>query len=963
MQSTARSQPAWRKEHLWLTLQALGFQAGAEAATLNKTLAHVSFGMNMFDKPNKDAFYVVFHFLFSKLNAVQCREVFRHCWPPLDKKKDAEFRKASYDWLRKISEDAGNGFPQVAASIFLSPGGPKFVQLLYHFARYVMLQHIKRNVDGTNFYIPDSLQLQIQDPEKALARNKVARQRYLRTLQRENFLINEYQKKAQLLVKQIRELRSEYGTLQNQCRATQNVKRDNENKEDQIKEVRKLWENIMENLKSVEKEMEVVDSVVVGEVDQYCLDGSKVSLNIPSALVSRIESEMHRLQIENVYEAGKVNLITIVQLLNEALKVINLEQSYNGGQELQVDRQYLAAKVKFENEVLTRLRHSRHKIKREDLVSINKSIVEKQKKWESKWKKILGKSPFSLFKGLNPVLELQPPLAPFSFDPAAEEALRSSIFSQYLVSLSDVSGKDSDIVDKDHNDSFTSFMDATLFTPRGRKSLPDRKGTPIQRRMSLNEMDFRTPTSAIKERFLQRTPNSLNKRRSDATWKPTQSSILPLTQTPCKQDAMSAARQQLAQQVADYIVNETPKSQLGRGMELDDLLGMLSTDPFLSRKEIPRTPENLLSDIRTSWRKAIQTEEFCNVSSPVEDLCIESPVEQESAHCSVVDLSMACFLSASHLSEHNDSPDPRMSQSTGKPDPQEKAAWSQNLTTSFASEIKKSEQDRFTPLKECENVELLPSAVGEVNHTFIFNDQSDSKLKDPTRITAAHQENVSAHSTLSWNSSKAMDYSNSSESHDVIQFGILHETIPEGDGNMSLNSTTSAQTPEVDRYSTRVGSGELPLDTTEGGWEAMERKMDLDSIRTRYEALKRTFFTSLTEEKSVGEHTPLSRVAKQKSESSLPRETNNVFSPLDKGLTLDLEYLNAQSPRDRKLSLPQLISFSPCEDNVRSRTMEDFSDVFEPQGAGNINETFDFTHTASDLQKSTDEGVGQLIML
>lgn len=39
MQSSVRSQPAWRKEHLWLYLQALGF----EAVVANKTLDHVSF--------------------------------------------------------------------------------------------------------------------------------------------------------------------------------------------------------------------------------------------------------------------------------------------------------------------------------------------------------------------------------------------------------------------------------------------------------------------------------------------------------------------------------------------------------------------------------------------------------------------------------------------------------------------------------------------------------------------------------------------------------------------------------------------------------------------------------------------------------------------------------------------------------------------------------------------------------
>ncbi|XP_068090489.1 HAUS augmin-like complex subunit 6 isoform X2 [Hyperolius riggenbachi] len=911
----------------------------------------------MFDKPNKDAFYVVFHFLFSKLNSVQCKEVFRHCWPPLDKKKDAEFRKAACEWLRKISEDAGSGLPQVVASIFLSPGGPKFVQLSYHFARYVMLQHIKRDVDGTNAYIPDSLQCRIQDPQKALARNKVSRHRYLQTLQRENFAIGEYQKKAQSLAKQIRDLRSECSVLQNQFRTQNEI---TVNKEvNGIDEVRRLWEDLMHKLKAVEQEVEVVDSVVGGDVDQYCLDGSDISLTIPNALVTRIESEMHRLQMENVYEAGKVNLITIIQLLNEALKVIKSELCCSGGQELQVDLQYLAAKVKFETEVLSRLKHTRHKIKREDLVSVNKSIAKKEKDWEKKWNRILGKSPFSLFKGLNPVLELLPPLDAFSFDPAAEEALRSSVFSQYPASLPDVTSKDYNIPDKDYNDSFASFMDATLFTPRGRNSLSFHNKMTPHRRMSLNEKDFRTPASTIKDRYFQRTPNSLQKRMSDVSWKQTPKSALPHTPTPCKQDIASAARLQLAQQVADFIVNESPRSLSGRPMELDDLIGMLSSDPFLSQKEIPRTPENLISDIRTSWRRAIQTEESGSVPSPVEDQCLESPAELESGHCSQVDLSMACFLSASHLSEHNESPDTRMSLNTGKPGPHEEEPLSQNLTPFSETEAKWSEQDDFVPSKECEQGKASKSPIGEKNN-IVFSHQYDSKLMDNTiPISALDHRNISAHSTLSWDSSKVMDYNNSSDSNDVIQFGILHETIPEGVGNISLSSTTSVETPEVNKHSSRVESIGFSLESTECGSNTMDRKTDIDSIRSRYEALKRNYFTPLTEV-NVGDHSPLSRIGKQKSESNLLSDSGRVFSPLERGLTLDLEYATP-SPRDRKLSLPQLISFSPCEDYVS--TNEDFLDVFEPEGTEHSNETSDFTHSASDFQKSTDEGVGQLIIL
>ncbi|XP_072010134.1 HAUS augmin-like complex subunit 6 [Engystomops pustulosus] len=953
MQGTPRSQPSWHKEHLWLALQALGFEAGAEAATAGKTLAHVTFGVNVFDKPNKDAFYVVFHFLFAKLDSGRCKDVFRYCWPPLDKKKDAEFRKTSFEWLKKISEEVGGSFPQVAASIFLSPGGPKFVQLLYHFAKYVLLQHIKKDVDEEHSFIPNTLQCRIQNPLKCLARNKVACQRYLQALQKENFVVKEYQKKAQLLVKQIRDLRSEFASLQTQFSDVQSASPDKSKRDVKIADVRCMWSTIMHTLKAMDKEMEIVDSVVGGDVDQFSLDGSNIVLNIPSVLVSRIESEMYMLQLENVYEVGKVNFMTIIQLLNEALKIVKQESIHNGGKEFQVDIQYISAKVKIETEILQRLKRIRHKIKREDMVSLNKSIAAKEWDWEKKWKRILGKSPFSLFKGLNPVLELQAPLAPLSFDPAGDDALRNSVFSHYQVSLPDLSNNDSSIKKKEASDSFVSFLDATMFTPSGRKSLPlNNKLTHSMRRLSLSEKEFRTPTSNRRESFMQRTSASALQKRTDS-WR-TPSGSLHHTPTSCRRDARGNARQQLAQQVADYMVSETPKSVANRGMELDDLIGMLSSDPFLSRKEIPRTPENLLSDIRTSWRKAIQTEEFSGASSPLEASCMESPAEPDPATYSQIDLTMACFLSTSHLSEQNESPNTGVLPNALNPPLLQEAIPSKdvlNLSTSESS----LHPEKFIFLKECGNSRISSPFV-EKNQTYVFERPPSAKLMDNTISTKrTDTENASAHTTLSWNSSNVADF-NSSDSQ-VIQFGILHETLPEGVCNASLNSTASIETPEAKK----ISSGNQLLHNIDNGLESMERKMDITSIRSRYEALKRTFYTSLTECENSQEQTPLRRAGKQKSESSLLTDSRDLFSPLERGLSLDLDCLMTPSPKNRKLSLPQLISFSPADD-VHVRHTEDFADVFDSQAPGPLNETYEFAQQAK-VQKCTDEGVGQLIKL
>ncbi|XP_053321869.1 HAUS augmin-like complex subunit 6 [Spea bombifrons] len=947
MQAAPRPSSSWQKEHLWMSLQALGFDPGTEAAAAGKSLAHVTFGVNMFDRPNKDAFYVVFHFLFGKLDNARCEEVFRYCWPHMDKKRDAEFRKACCEWLRKISEDAGSGFPQVVASVFLSPGGPKFVHLSYHFARFVLLQHIKKDVDGANSYMPEALQARVQDPQKALIRNKVARRRYLQMLQRENFVIGEYQKKAQLLVKQIRDLRSECAALQNQQKMVENSSTDQTERRSNIEQIRSMWNTIMQTLKSIEKEVEVVDCVVRGNVYQYYLDGSKVSLTIPNILVTRIESEMHKLQMENVYEAGKVNLVTIFQLLNEALKIVKRERcQYDKG--LPLDLQYLTGKAKFETDILTRLQTMRHKIKREDLVSINKSIADKEHEWEKKWRKVLGKSPFDIFKVLNPVLNLQPPMAPFSFEPATDEVLRNSVFYQYPPSAQDQHSTDSKDLNRESGQLRRSFMESTVLTPSGRNSLPLLCQTPtLKRRMSLNEKDFRTPTPNAKDSFLERTPSSaLNKRRSDTSWKTNAGSLLH-TPTPCKADPMSTARQQLAQQVAEFIASDSPRTLGGRGVELDDLIGMLSSDPFLSRKEIPRTPENLISDIRTSWRKAIQSEESSDVvASPLEPPCLDSPAEMDSAQCSQIDLSMACFMSTSHVSDlHNESVETtRIISNPGTSVPSQ----------STGSEMNTMGLEEFLiPIKESGT---LHSSFVDRNQTFVLDKEPVRILDNPLVLSVPRNENASAHSTLSWDSSKMVDYSNSLDASEVIQLGILHETLPDRVGNISLNSTDSPETRDI--INSQLNETDCILDTTEGSFKSLERKTDIHSIRSRYEALKTTLFTSLMDSGKGDKHTP-TRFSKQKSESSLTLDAGSVFSPAEKGLTLDVEYLMTPSPKDRKLSLPQLISFSPAEELVHVGK-DDLGDVFETQGAVNLNETFEF---ATDPLKCTDEGLGQLITL
>lgn len=46
-------------------------------------------------------------------------------------------------------------------------------------------------------------------------------------------------------------------------------------------------------------------------------------------------------------------------------------------------------------------------------------------------------------------------------------------------------------------------------------------------------------------------------------------------------------------QIAKMVTSESPQSGGERGIALDDLISSLDFNPFLTRKQIPRTPENL----------------------------------------------------------------------------------------------------------------------------------------------------------------------------------------------------------------------------------------------------------------------------------------------------------------------------------------------------------------------------------
>ncbi|NWV02253.1 HAUS6 protein, partial [Ptilonorhynchus violaceus] len=173
------------------------------------------------------------------------------------------------------------------------------------------------------------------------------------------------------------------------------MKQNDQNKNDaaeRIQKVRSMWTLIVEMLTSLKKEKEVVDSVLEDCVHPCILDGTDVALSVPGLLTHSVESNIHGYCTENLYEDGKLNFLTVIQLLNEALSILRDEHCPCELKELHRIEDIVSSYKKALQD-LNAKRLSREQCHCEQK---RQSISKKQEIWESKWRTILGQCPFGL---------------------------------------------------------------------------------------------------------------------------------------------------------------------------------------------------------------------------------------------------------------------------------------------------------------------------------------------------------------------------------------------------------------------------------------------------------------------------------------------------------------------------------------------------------------------------------------
>lgn len=933
---------AWEKEQLWRVLRALGFQPGAAAG------AKAQLGANMFDKPNHDAFQVVSYFLFQTLDQSLTKEVFKHCWPPFDQKRNAEFRKHCCEWLKKISAECGSSFPPVVGSLFLSPGGSKFIHLMYHFAKFVAVKYIKSNSKNSSTSSIETFHVKSQNLHRCIARCHVARNRFLHTLQKQDCVTRKYQENTQFLVKQIRSLRAEYIAYQDQI---QNMEPHDEqvNIQEKIVKVRSLWASVIETLECLDKEREVVSSVLSLD-NQYVLDGTNVTINIPTLLIDKIGKQLKQLHIGTIYESEKLNFLTVIQLLNEVLKVMKSEYCQSNQARLTVDLNFLEKEIKFQRERLSVLKQTRHKIK-EDLKTIRHSIIEKQGEWHTKWKEILGLSPFSLIRGSTSDVDILPPMSPLSFDPVSEEVYAKSILTQYPALFPDTPMQHNQENDCTRNilgavcdlsNSSDSFLQPASSLDRNSTKLLKTQSvgaTPgsalritsggLQGSCGMLEME---PRSAACKDMKISIPREKNETISKSTPEFEEEDSLSLNTVktiesstfggslPTKNpDPFQKEQDHLVEEVVKTVLSDSPQSSEGREIKLEELIDSLVSNPFLTRKQIPRTPENLISEIRTSWRKAVEMDNNGSPESLQEDTEQHGKVLPESSPVlhAPKEFSMASFFSETTASNTSQSHlcEERVVSDCLKSVPQKQVtSYINQSATSNESDLLNKNTDKqlldcsVSQNKQSETSQTQSFSPAVVSRKDVIG-SCEGEYDKILDCSQAYQE-PSIHKSVLWDSFQiSRGISSSLRDTDL---GILQETFPEEIDNVSFNSFISTRASFQSDPNSPLPSNIFPEDAVVEGRTTPESDFSFQAMCSRK-------YLSNTEETSPFNLETLER-HKLEMKPTFPNvQTSDKVNTLDiQDLHIDYTKPLRMSFGERKRSLSPLIKFSPVEQRWRS---------------------------------------------
>ncbi|NXI79808.1 HAUS6 protein, partial [Rhipidura dahli] len=810
---------------LWLCLLALGFNP--------KRYKGVRLGRDMFAKPNNRAFTVIAQFLFTKLDKHRVKLTLKPSG--LRKLSSPRFRKHCCLWLREISSQKESGVPRIMPSTLICPGGARFIHMVYCFARYVMIENIKKISVGTGIPFAEAVKQRPKDMYIARARHRVAYNKLLQILQREDFVIQEYRKKREVLIREITWTKSICAVM---WRRSLRLKQSDQYKNDiieRIQKVRSMWTLIVKMLMSLKKEKEVVDCVLEDCAHPCILDGTDVVLSVPGLLTQSVESDIYGFCTGNLYEDGKLNFLTVIQLLNEALGILRDEHCLCEFKEL--DR--IKAMVTHYEEVLQNLNAQSLRRQQQHCEQKRQSTSRRQEIWESKWKTILGQCPSNLI--------FRDYLVSNNFDSCLEEcqddgALQTTMDTtlvpsrcllKFAFQLFNLSLK------------LLSFLLSSLFlSPSLRSSSVLQLSEASENRDLLIENNLRTEP-CVGNKILVPPKILKNGKEEFPTSEMEENAGEDVTQTKSpakKEDLLEKARDELAEEVVKSVMSESPASGEEKGMSFEDLISSLSFNPFLTRKQIPRTPENLLTEIRSSWRKAIQTEDSLDTElSSAEVVTEESSLDATPTMQEEMNSTLVGSEPASPVSDF----DPPMSEKKS----QLRSTDSCPLEQVSVSHTFESSDSKLSGIQERERIEsderhcstLSGSSLEDLSQT-LQNVEKSINIPDTCLKSGSRTNTLSSDYCHSFPMDETLCQNVSSlnfVSHETTDIGVLDETLPEFD-SMELSFSSSS-----DSISDTMDSANI-TDVLKNNKAIKKSDLDIQSLSKSHEVLKKT--TSKSEE-------------------------------------------------------------------------------------------------------------------
>ncbi|XP_061921184.1 HAUS augmin-like complex subunit 6 isoform X1 [Entelurus aequoreus] len=580
-------------KYLWFALLSLGFQPdNYRLSNVSKSSArHIKLGPNMFDKPNKDAFFIVITFLLEKLNPTRFQQTYRFCLPVVGNKQDAEFRKVTCAWLRELMDETGYTGSKMLASLLLSPGGPKFTSLMLHLAKQVMLLEMTSFNTGDGF-VPEAAAMPASSLDMARKRLHLAKTRFLKEAVRQDRVLQEYQKRAKGIEDSLRHLRDENkkydALLKHHVGDSPQPEVPSTNK---TVMVRSLWSTIDEMRLTTEESQHVLGSVLKGVVDQYTLDGTDRRLQIPRCLIETIEQLPQQLSSRNVYQARQLDLLYVLELANHALRLLKERCRVQKTPKPKVELIHLEQKCQQMARELQDLQLLRLKSSKEEIPEVRRSIRDLEAEWDRKWINTLKETPLISFLNEDQAPGFLSPMACLSFEPAADASYGPSVFSQFPAKLPNKSEEC-----KLGDGTTCSFLKSSFSTVEKHQQGDISAATSPHVNTSL-DCFFDTPPSPP-----QKTPSV----PQQAAVSMTGSLHAKETPTRAKIPVLDMECDNLADQFADAVATTSPAADHLSGLDLDWILGTLHGDPFSTRKQLRRTPDSLILDIRSSWRKAVE---------------------------------------------------------------------------------------------------------------------------------------------------------------------------------------------------------------------------------------------------------------------------------------------------------------------------------------------------------------------